>query len=119
MRDLEIVGLKIQDKNLVDAVLKKEEERKALEKKCKELLDKNEKLVKQLFGQFPMQGARQLIQDTIIAEAVKVIPYLNYIMEKEMVINTARQSFTVVEEYLNKKPMDTTKNTINFLNTLS
>ena len=35
-----------------------------------------------------------------------------------MVINTARQSFTVVEEYLNKKPMDTTNNTINFLNTL-
>ena len=40
LRDLEIVGLKSQNKNLLDAVLKKEEERKALESKNKELLDK-------------------------------------------------------------------------------
>ena len=52
--DLEIVGLKRKNKNLVDVVLKKEEERKALENKYKELLDKNDKLVKQLSGQFPM-----------------------------------------------------------------
>ena len=36
-----------------------------------------------------------------------------------MVINAARQSCTAVKEALNKNPMDTTKNTINFLNTLS
>ena len=52
MRDLEIVGLKSQNKNLVDVVLKKEE-RKALENKGIELLDINEKLVKKLSRQFP------------------------------------------------------------------
>ena len=54
LKDLETVGLKNQNKNLVDANLKKEEERKALEKKYNELLDKNDKLVKQLIGQFPI-----------------------------------------------------------------
>ena len=117
-RDLEIVGLKSQNKNLVDAVLKKEEERKALENKYKELLDKNEKLVKQLSGKLPMQGERHLIWDMIIAEAIKGRPYFNYILEKEMDINGARQSCTAVKETLNKKHVDTTKNAINFLNIL-
>ena len=119
LRDLEVVGLKIQNKNLVDEILKKEEERKALEKKCKELLDKNEKLVKQLSRQLPMQGARHLIWDMIIAEAVKIRPYLNYIQDKKMVINVAKHSCTVVKEALNKMLVDTTKNKINYLNTLS
>ena len=82
-------------------------------------MDKNDKMVKQLSGQLPMQGARNLIWDMIIAEAIKGRPYFNYILEKEMDINGARQSCTAVKEALNKNPMDTTKNTINFLNTLS
>ena len=45
---MEIVGLKGQNRNLVDATLKKEEERKELEYKYKELLDKIDKLVKQI-----------------------------------------------------------------------
>ena len=40
LRDLDIVGFKSQNKNLSYAVLKIEEERKALENKYKELLDK-------------------------------------------------------------------------------
>ena len=35
LKDLEIVGLKNQTKNIEDAALKKEEERKALEKNVK------------------------------------------------------------------------------------
>ena len=90
LRDLEIVGLKSQNQNLADAVLKKEEERKALENKYKELLDKNEKLVKQLSGKLPMQGARHPSWDMIIVEGVKIRPYLNYILEKVMVIIAAK-----------------------------
>ena len=55
----------------------------------------------------------------IIAEVVKLKPYLNYILDKEMVINDARQSCIAVKEALNKKPVDTSKNTVNFLNNLS
>ena len=75
-----MVGLKIQNKNLADAALKKEEERKALENKYKELLDKKDKLVKQPTRKFPIQRARHLIWDMIIGEVVKLRPYLNYIM---------------------------------------
>ena len=46
LRDLEIVGLKNKNKNLENAALKKEEDRKALEEKSKELLEKNDKLMK-------------------------------------------------------------------------
>ena len=63
-----------------------------------------------------MQVARHLIWDMIIAKAVKLRPYLNYILDKEMAIHAARQSCTTVKEALNKKPIDTFNNTINFLN---
>ena len=36
-----------------------------------------------------------------------------------MVINVARQICTTVKETLDRKPIDTTRKTINFLNTLS
>ena len=79
-------------------------------------MDKNEKLVKKISGQLLIQGARLLILDMIIAEAVKIVPYLNYIQEKEMVINASKEICTSMKEALNKNPVDTTKNTINFLN---
>ena len=70
-------------------------------------------------GQLPIQGARHFKWDIIIAKAVKFIPYLNYILDKQMVINTAMQRCIAVKEALNKKPVDPINNTINFLNTLS
>ena len=86
MRDLEIVGLKNQNKNLENATLKKEEERKAMENKYKDLLDKNDKLVEQLTGQLPVQGSKHVIWDMVITESGKLRPYLNYILDKEIVI---------------------------------
>ena len=52
------MGLKNQNKNLENATLK-EEERKAMENKYKDLLDKNDKLMKQLTGQLPVQGEKE------------------------------------------------------------
>ena len=66
LRNIEIVVLKNQNKILEDAALRKEEERKAIENKYKELLDKNDKLVKQLTGQFPIKGKKHIIWDMII-----------------------------------------------------
>ena len=40
-------------------------------------------------------------------------------MDKETVIQAARKSCTSVKETLNKKPIDTTNNTVNFLNGVS
>ena len=75
LKDLEIVGLKIQNRNLVDAALKRQEEISVVEDKYKEVLDKNDNLVKQLTRQLPIQRARHLIWDMIIVEAIKLRPY--------------------------------------------
>ena len=50
LRDKEIMGLKNQNQNLVESVKKKEEERILFENKNKELLDMDDKLVKELSG---------------------------------------------------------------------
>ena len=54
LRDLEIFGLKNQNKNLENLALKREEERKAWENRCRDLSDKNDKLMKQVTGQLPV-----------------------------------------------------------------
>ena len=113
------MSLKIQNHNLAEIVKKKEEERKLFEDKNRKLLDRNNELAKQLTGQLIVQGARNLFWEMIIAEATKIRSYLNFIKDKEMVINAARQSCVAVIEALERKSADTARNTINFLNTLS
>ena len=46
LKELEITGLKNQNTNLEEIAGKRELERKKLEDKCKELVDKNNKLKK-------------------------------------------------------------------------
>ena len=59
---LEITGLKNQNKNLEDSWKKRrEKERKTLENKCKELVEKNNKLEKQVTGQTTLQGENNII----------------------------------------------------------
>ena len=55
----------------------------------------------------------------LMSESNNIRPCLNFIQAKEMVINIVRKRCTTMKETLNRKPIDTTKNTINFLNTLS
>ena len=92
---------------MFEIIRKKEEERKFFENNNKELLEKNDKLVEKLSGYFLVQGSRHLLWDMIITEATKMRPYLNYIKDKEMVINVPRQSCTTVKETLDRKPTDT------------
>ena len=54
----------------------------------------------------------------IITEATKKRPYLNFIKYKEVVISIERRSCVVMKETSDKRLVDTTQNTINFLNTL-
>ena len=55
----------------------------------------------------------------IITESTKMRPYLNFIKYKEFVISIERHSYGVKQENLDKRPTETTQNTINLLNTLS
>ena len=44
---------------------------------------------------------------------------MDYILDKETVINSSKQIVTVVKERLNKNPTETANNTIDFLNGLT
>ena len=55
----------------------------------------------------------------LIIETTKLKLYLDYILEKEIVMQAARQSVMVVKEVLNKKSIDTAQNEITFLNSLN
>ena len=48
----------------------------------------------------------------------KLRPYLNYIKDTNTVISVARQICTTVKETMDRKPIDTTQNTLNFINNL-
>ena len=76
--DKEIMRLKNKNQDLVE-VKNKEEERRLFENKNKELLDRNDKLVKQLSGQLLVQDARHLLWDMIISKDMRIRTYLNYI----------------------------------------
>ena len=90
LRYLEITGLKNQNKILEDIVEKREHERKKFEYKCKELVEKNNKLAKQVLGQLSLQGEKHLIWDVLIAEAAKLWPYLDFILDKDIVTQAAK-----------------------------
>ena len=51
LKELELVGLKNQNKNMEILDLKREPERKVQEAKCQELKSKNDKLMKHVTGQ--------------------------------------------------------------------
>ena len=90
-----------------------------MEDKCKELVDKNNKLTKQVTGQFALQGAKHLIWDILTAEASKLRPYLDFILDKDIVTQDSRKNVLMVKHVLNKNPIDTTNNAIKFLNNLT
>ena len=52
--DLEITGLKNENKNLENFSFKIDEERKTWERKCKYLTDKKDNLLKQVTRQLPV-----------------------------------------------------------------
>ena len=48
-----------------------------------------------------------------------LMPYLDYILDKEVVIQSAKQSMTIVRERLNKKPIEYANNAVDFINGLT
>ena len=91
LKDEEIKGLKSENWKLDKVVKKKEEEKNFFENKSKELLEKNEKMVEKVSRKWPVQGPRHLIWDMIVTKVTKMRPYLNFIKDKEVVINIERQ----------------------------
>ena len=64
----------------------REELKRKVEERCRELEGKNSELEKQVLGQASLIGLKHLIWDQIIVEANKVQPYLDFIQDKENTI---------------------------------
>ena len=72
--------------------------------------------MKHVTCQSSMQGGKHIIWDAIIREAGKLIPYLDYMLDKEAMIQSSMKIMTIVMEKLNKKPIDYANNAIEFFN---
>ena len=105
IRDVEITRLKQQNKNLEYMASKKEEEKNKLAERYQELIDQNVKLNKKVIGQMALQGARYMIWDEIIKEASKFRLYLDYVVDQENALMSARKNVVVVKQTLNKNPI--------------
>ena len=68
-----------------------------MEDKCKELVDKNNKLTKQVTGKSALQGAKHLIWDVLIAKAAKLKPYLDCILDKDIGTQASRKNVLMVK----------------------
>ena len=82
--------------------------------KYKELSDKSDKLMKHLIGQLPISGSKHIIWDLFISEVAKLRPYLDYILEKENLMQSSRKRLTTVKERLKKNPIEIANNAIVF-----
>ena len=105
LRDVELTGVKQQNKNLEDMPLKKEEKKKKLEERCQELINQNAKLNKQVVVQMALQGGRHMIWDEIIKEASRFRLYLDYVAVQENALKSTRKNVVVVKQTLNKNPI--------------
>ena len=59
---------------------------------------KNDKLMKQVTSQATIQGTKHLIWDAIITEEDTFRPYLDYILDKGVVIHSSRKIMAVARE---------------------
>ena len=67
----------------------------------------------------PLQGDKHLKWDALSMEITKIGSYLNYVNDKSTIVDMAFQICEVVNETLDKKPLETTQNAIDFFNTLT
>ena len=70
-------------------------------------------------GRAPQQGAKHLIWDTLSVEITKFRHYLNFIDDESALVNLATQRLRLANETMERKPLNTAHNALNFLNSLT
>ena len=76
-------------------------------------------LKKKSIGKTPLQGAKHLIWDTLFVEITKFRHYFNFIDDQSALVNLATQRLKLENKTMEKKPLNTTQNALNFLNALT
>ena len=95
-----------QNWDLMEMADVRENPKKRLEEHCRELESKNIELSKLVLGQEALIGVEDLIWDTIIVEASKVWPYLDFIQDKEGATQVAKKYIQMAKQDVNKRPME-------------
>ena len=114
MREGEIKELKegnVQLKHELDKII---EERNKLSGEKKQLEKKINELNENMIGKVPLQGAKHIIWDTLTIEITKFRSYLNFVNDKNVIVDLALQICKLENENLEKKPLDTAQNVVNF-----
>ena len=95
-----------------------EEKNKAWNEKS-QLQNKFNELKERNIRKAPLQGAKHLIWDTLSVEITKFRHYLNFIDVESALVNLAAQRLKLTNETMEKKPLNTAHNAVNFLNSLT
>ena len=119
LRTIEITNLMKQNWDLMEMADVREDLKKKVEEHCRELESKNSELSKLVSCQEALIGVNHLIWDTIIVEAHKVWPYLDFIQDKEDSVHAAKKHIQTTKLDLHKRRFDTAEGAINFLNNLT
>ena len=107
LKYLQLTGSKNQNKNLENLKFQREQERKtweaksqAKETKSQEFQTKNDKLMKQVTGQLPVQGKTHIIWHSITEEANKLRPCLDFVLDKEVAFQLSKKIVTTTRDKL-------------------
>ena len=119
MQDEEIKELKAENEKIKSELSKVSEnknkilqDRNQLQKKFNELKERN-------IGKGPLQGAKHIIWDTLSIDITKFWHCLKFIDDLCILINLAHQRLKLVNEHMERRPLTTAQNTLNFLNSLT
>ena len=119
LKDVEIKELKEENEKI------KTELARIIENKIKILNDKIQlqkkfsELKERSTGRAPLQGAKNFIWDTLSVEITNFRHYLNFINDENALVNLVTQRLKLANETMEKKPLDTTHNALNFLNSIT
>ena len=92
------------------------EERNKISSEKRQLQTKINELNDKMIGKLPLQGDKYLIWDALTIEITKFRSYLNFVNDKNAIVDLALQICKLVNENLDKKPLETTQNAVIFKN---
>ena len=119
MKEEAIKDLKAENEKMKAELAKVNESKKQILQDRNQLQKKFNELKEKCIGKGPLQGAKHIIWDTLCIEITKFRHYLNFIDDLNIMINLAHQRLKLVNEDMEKRPLVTAHNTLNFLNSLS
>ena len=119
LKDEEIRELKQENEKIKSELTKKTESKNKILQDKGQLQKKLNELKERNTGKGPLQGAKHIIWDTLSVEITKFRHYLNFIDDQSTLVNLPNQILKLVNETMERKPLGTAQNALNFLNSLT